>query len=113
MNKPKLTERQRKFVDIYLECGNASRAAAEAGFAPAYAAGVVRHEAVQEYMAERRKQMPAQPTEVINFLVAVMRGNIKASQLRVDAAYEVGKRAGVWRSRNEAEKKIKEAAANE
>jgi hypothetical protein len=42
-----------------------------------------------------------------------MRGSIKTSDLRTEAAYQMGKRAGLWKNHPEYEKKIKEAASNE
>lgn len=112
-NKHHLTDRQRRFADAYLELGNATRAAIEAGFAPAYAANAKRQPAVQAYLAERRAQMPVQTSEVINFLTGVMRGQIKADKLRTEAAYQIGVRAGMWRSEADMERKIKEAMTNE
>lgn len=111
--KHALTERQRKFAEAYIELGNATAAATKAGFTPAYAQGVIRQPAVQAYLAELRKQIPAQHTEVLNFLVKVMRSQLKASDLRVEAAYQVGKRAGLWKSRKQCKEKIKEAASYE
>lgn len=112
-NTKKLTDRQRKFVDLYLELGNATDAATQAGFKYTYAQGVKRQPAVQAYLEERRRQMPVQANEVINFLTGVLRGNIKASQLRSDAAVQIGIRAGLWETAEEAEEKIKEAIAHE
>lgn len=111
--KYQLTERQRRFADTYLEFGNATRAAIEAGFAPAYAQGAKRQPAVQAYLAERRAQMPVQTSEVMNFLTGVMRGQIKADKLRTDAAYQIGVRAGLWRSEPDMKRKIEEAMNNE
>ena len=51
--------------------------------------------------------------EVTNFLTNVMRGNVKADKLRTEAAYQMGRRAGLWRSHKQYEKMIKEAAFNE
>lgn len=113
VKKHALTDRQRKFAEAYIELGNATAAATKAGFQPAYAQAAIRQPAVQAYLDELRKQIPAQYTEVLNFLVGVMRGNIKASDLRTDAAYQVGKRAGLWKTPAQYEAKIKEAASNE
>ena len=108
-----LTERQRRFAEAYIELGNAIQAAEKAGFQPAYANHVKRQPAVAEYIDELRSKIPAGHTEVMNFLVGVMRGNIKADQLRTDAAYQVGKRAGLWKNHPQYEKKLKEAMTNE
>lgn len=111
--KSKLTDRQRRFVDAYLECGNASAAAREVGMSVAYSSKLKTMPAVAEYLEQRRAQMPAQSTEVLNFLASVMRGYIKPSQLRTEAAYQMGLRAGLWKTRPEAKRKIKEAASHE
>lgn len=109
----KLTERQRRFADAFLELGNATKAAQQAGFNISYAQGAMRQPAVQAYLEERRKQMPVQSSEVINFLTGVMRGNLKASRMRVEAAVQVGIRAGLWKDAKEAKKVIEEAAQYE
>lgn len=113
VKKHTLTERQRKFAKAYIELGNATAAADKAGFCARYAQHAKRQPAVQAYLEELRKQIPAQHTEVLNFLVGVMRGNVKASDLRTDAAYQIGKRAGLWNSQAQYEAKIKEAASHE
>ena len=113
MEKHNLTERQRRFCHYVIELGNASEAAERAGFKRTYAQGAKRQPAVKAYLEECRKRMPAQSTEVINFLTGVMRGNIKASQMRSDAAVQIGIRAGLWKSEAEANKKIKEAMKHE
>lgn len=73
----------------------------------------MRQPAVREYLEERRKQMPVQPTEVINFLAGVLRGHIKTSQLRTKAALQIGIRAGLWKNEQEMQELIKEAATHE
>ena len=102
----KLTERQRRFADLYLELGNASEAAAQAGFKHSYAQGAKRQPAVQAYMQERlqevRKRNIASADEVLEFLTEVMRGEIegerpeKNSSPRMRAAELLGKRLGVF-----------------
>ena len=102
----KLTERQRRFADLYLELGNASEAAAQAGFKRSYAQGAKRQPAVQAYMQERlqevRKRNIASADEVLEFLTEVMRGEIegerpeKNSSPRMRAAELLGKRLGVF-----------------
>ena len=113
VKKHSLTDRQRKFAEAYFELGNAVKAAEKAGFKPQYAQAAKSQPAVQEYLNELRAKAPAPHTEVLNFLVGVMRGNIKTSQLRTDAAYQVGVRAGLWKNHVQYEKIIKEASENE
>ena len=76
----RLTERQRRFADLYLELGNASEAAEQAGFKRSYAQGAKRQPAVQAYMQQRlqdvRQRHIASADEVLEFLTEVMRGEI-------------------------------------
>ncbi len=113
MRKGKLTDRQRRFCEYFIELGSAVKAAEKAGFMRSYAQAVKRQPAVQKYLEELRSKMPATSTEITNFLVGVMRGNIKASALRTESAYQMGKRAGLWKNKSQYEEMIKEAAANE
>lgn len=111
--KNSLTDRQRRFAEAYFEYGNALKAAEVAGFAPQYASTVKRNPAVQAYLQELAKQHVTHREEVINFLTGVMRGTLKASQLRTEAAYQMGKRAGLWKSHKQYESMIKEAIKHE
>ena len=102
----RLTERQRRFADLYLELGNASEAAEQAGFKRSYAQGAKRQPAVKAYMQERlqqaRQRNIASADEVLEFLTEVMRGEIagerpeKNSSPRMKAAELLGKRLGVF-----------------
>ena len=102
----RLTERQRRFADLYLELGNASEAAEQAGFKRSYAQGAKRQPAVRAYMQERledaRSRHIASADEVLEFLTEVMRGEIagerpeKNSSPRMRAAELLGKRLGVF-----------------
>lgn len=109
----RLTERQRRFAEHYIELGNMTRAAEAAGFQASYAHSALAQPAVQEYLEELRKNLPVNRREITNFLTNVMRGNVKADKLRTEAAYQMGRRAGLWRSHKQYEKMIKEAAFNE
>ena len=102
----RLTDRQRRFADLYLELGNASEAAEQAGFKRSYAQGAKRQPAVKAYMQERlqqaRQRNIASADEVLEFLTEVMRGEIegerpeKNSSPRMRAAELLGKRLGVF-----------------
>lgn len=102
----KLTQRQRKFADLYLELGNASEAAEQAGFKRSYAQGAKRQPAVQAYMDSRLKEAQnkniASADEVLAFLTDVMRGTYegekpeKNSSPRMKAAELLGKRLGIF-----------------
>lgn len=102
----KLTARQRKFVDLYLQLGNACEAAEQAGFKRSYAAGAMRQSAVREYLRQRldeeRSRDVATADEVLSYLTSVMRGEAdgekgaSASSPRMKAAELLGKRLGIF-----------------
>ena len=100
----KLTARQRRFVDLYLQLGNACEAAERAGFKRSYAAGAMRQSAVKAYLSERlaeaRRQDLASADEILAYLTGVMRGETdvekSASSPRMKAAELLGKRLGIF-----------------
>ena len=102
----RLTDRQRRFADLYLELGNASEAAVQAGFKRSYAQGAKRQPAVRAYMQDRLQEVRARniasADEVLEFLTEVMRGEIegerpeKNSSPRMKAAELLGRRLGVF-----------------
>ena len=94
----KLTARQRRFVDLYLQLGNACEAAERAGFKRSYAAGAMRQSAVKAYLSERlaeaRRQDVATADEILAYLTGVMRGETdvekSAASPRMKAAELLG-----------------------
>lgn len=102
----RLTDRQKRFAEFYLQLGNASEAAVQAGFKRSYAQAAKRQPAVQAYMQERLKQAQrediASTEEVLAFLTDVMRGAYegekpkKNSSPRMRAAAMLGKRLGLF-----------------
>ena len=102
----KLTERQRKFVELYLQLGNAAEAAERAGFKRSYAQGAMRQTAVRAYLQQRlddaRARDVALADEVLEYLTKVMRGEIEGekpernSSPRMKAAELLGKRLGIF-----------------
>lgn len=102
----RLTERQRRFADLYLQLGNAAEAAEQAGFKRSYAQGAKRQPAVRAYMDERLRQAQdkniASADEVLSFLTDVMRGVYdgekpeRNSSPRMKAAELLGKRLGIF-----------------
>lgn len=113
----KLTERQRKFVELYLQLGNAAEAAERAGFKRSYAQGAMRQTAVRTYLQQRLDEARARDValadEVLEYLTKVMRGEIEGekpernSSPRMKAAELLGKRLGVF---NEVSDIFREAA---
>lgn len=102
-----LNPRQKKFAEFYLQTGNETEAARQAGYAAgsAHTTGcrLLKDEKVREYIRERmreiNKQLQADSDEVLAFLARVMRGEVKdqfgldASLAdRINAAKELNKR---------------------
>ncbi len=80
-----LTEKQKRFIDFYVELGNASEAAIKAGYSKK-TAGVVGAEnlkkpylqkAIDERLAELKTKRTADAQEVMEYLTAVMRGKMQ------------------------------------
>ena len=78
----KLTEKQKRFVDYYIELGNATEAARRAGYR-AKTAGVIGQEnlkkpylseAINKRLDELHNERTADAQEVLEYLTAVMRG---------------------------------------
>ena len=78
----KLTARQQKFADYYIECGNASEAAKRAGYSDKYSAThttkMLNNANVKAYINEQmdklQKDSIASADEVLQYLTSVMRG---------------------------------------
>lgn len=97
----KLTTKQKKFCEYYLQTGNASEAARRAGYsektAPSVGAENLRKPQIHQYIAERQekndKEMIADSNEVLRFYTEVMRGNIK-DQFGLEASLSDRLKAG-------------------
>lgn len=97
----KLTTKQKKFCEYYLQIGNASEAARRAGYsektAPSVGAENLRKPQIHQYIAERQekndKEMIADSNEVLRFYTEVMRGNIK-DQFGLEASLSDRLKAG-------------------
>lgn len=103
----KLTPRQKAFADNYIECGNATVSAVKAGYKEKYAGTnadkLLKNTKVAAYISERMKPTEekriASGNEVMEYLSAVMRGEIKdqfgldpSLADRTKAAVELAKR---------------------
>ena len=88
----KLTEKQRRFVDYYVETGNASEAARRAGYAEkaAYRTGSenLRKPQVKAAINARLKELEdkriAKADEVMKFLTSTLRGEVKEERVVVE-----------------------------
>lgn len=91
----KLTEKQKRFCDYYLETGNATESAIKAGYSKKYAntnaSKLLHNTSIKPYIDKRLKQMDderiAKPEEVLKYLTGVMRGETK-DQFDLDASLQ-------------------------
>lgn len=87
----KLTLKQQRFADEYVIHGNIERAAINAGYSEGYARGnahkLVANVSIKSYIDERleelKKESIAEQDEVLQYLTAVMRGEMKDEALMV------------------------------
>lgn len=117
-----LTDRQQRFIDYYIQYGNAAKAAQEAGYSARYANRVGSRllgtphikAALADRMGGMAKDRIADSKEILEFLTRVMRGKEKeikkvivngaeaeieeppSVQQRIRAAELLGKRYGVF-----------------
>lgn len=111
------------FADYYIELGNAEQAALKAGYSKAYARGkaytllsnVGIKEHIEKRMEELKSERVADQQEIMEFLTAVMRGEVEetipilngdgyqklvdvkpSAQARKSAAELLGKRYSMW-----------------
>jgi phage terminase small subunit len=120
----KLTPKQKKFADYFIEYGNQTKAAIEAGYSKASArtmgAELMKKDYIREYIDEivslKDAERIANQDEILGFLTSVMRGDVteqvplldgdgyqKLAQLdaaqpkdRIKAAELLGKRYAMW-----------------
>lgn len=89
----KLTEKQRRFVDYYVETGNASEAARRAGYSKKYinanAPKLLQNTAIKAAINARLKELEdkriAKADEVLEFLTATLRGDTKEERVVVES----------------------------
>lgn len=84
-DKPKLKERQQRFVDYYIQSDNGAESARKAGYAPnsarVTAAQLLANPNVQEAIRERLKQLEseriAKTEEILRHITSTMRGDVE------------------------------------
>ena len=107
MAERKLSPRQKIYVDALIETGCKKTAADRAGYCPSYTYRASMQRAVVEEIARRQAELGESAKEVLAFLAEVMRGNVHPSRLRGDAAFQLGKRAGLWLNHNEMDSAVR------
>ena len=130
MKVKKLNPKQQAFADFYIEFGNAEEAALKAGYSKAYARGksytLLANVGIKAHIAERMEELKservADQQEIMEFLTAIMRGEVKEpvpilagdgeqrvvnlvpnAQARKAAAELLGKRYKLWTDKVETE----------
>lgn len=92
----KLTEKQRRFVDYYVETGNASEAARRAGYSKKTAGWIGQENlqkptikaAVDARLRELEGKRIAKADEVMQFLTSTLRGEVKEERVVVEGTGE-------------------------
>lgn len=92
----KLTEKQRRFVDYYVETGNASEAARRAGYSKKTAGWIGQENlqkpaikaAIDARLRELEDKRIAKADEVMQFLTSTLRGEVKEERVVVEGTGE-------------------------
>ena len=92
----KLTEKQRRFVDYYIETGNASEAARRAGYSEKTAGWIGQENlqkptikaAIDARLKDLEDKRIAKADEVLQFLTSTLRGEVKEERVVVEGAGE-------------------------
>lgn len=110
----KLTEKQKRFIDYYIETANATESAKRAGYSSKTAKNIGAENLtklnffIQQKLEEKESQRIASQDEVLEYLTKVMRGEEKDSfgldaslQDRTKCAELLGKRYGTFVDKKE------------
>lgn len=110
----KLTEKQKRFIDYYIEFGDATKAAKEAGYSEKTAKQIGSENLtkldrfIKDKLAQKSKDRIASQDEVLEFLTRVMRNQEKDAfgldaslQDRTKCAELLGKRYGTFVEKKE------------
>lgn len=92
----KLTEKQRRFVDYYVETGNKTEAAKKAGYSEKTAASIgdenLRKPAIKAAIDARLRELEdkriAKADEIMQFLTSTLRGEVKEERVVVEGTGE-------------------------
>lgn len=129
----KLTEKQKRFADYYIETGNATESARRAGYSAKTARAIGQENLtkpdirtyIDERIAEKDEERIAKQDEILSYLTSVMRGEHKEEVLRgigegaqtiddmevsasqrIRAAELLGKRYGMWTDKQDINLKV-------
>ncbi|GIO18142.1 terminase small subunit [Oceanobacillus oncorhynchi subsp. incaldanensis] len=128
--KRKMTIKQQRFADYYIETGNATQAAIRAGYSKKYAntnvSKLLQNTTVSQYIEKRLDELQservADQQEIMEFLTSVIRGEVSepvpilngdghqkvvelipSVQTRKAAAVDLGKRYAMWTEKHQVE----------
>lgn len=110
MKKRKLTEKQKRFIDYYIETGNATEAARRAGYSEKTARQIGSENLIKldsfikEGLKELEDKRIAKVEEVLEHLTAAMRGEIEE-----EVVVAVGSRARIVKKQISARERVKAA----
>lgn len=113
----KLTEKQKRFCDYYIETGNATEAAIRAGYSEKTARFIgaenLTKPNIKNYIDNKLKELEdkriAKAEEVLKYLTAAMRGEIEEEVVVVEGIGEGESRARVLKKQISAKERIKAA----
>ncbi|WP_027098283.1 terminase small subunit [Clostridium paraputrificum] len=99
-----LTIKQKKFADIYLETGNATKAAVEAGYNAKYAATntdkLLKNTKIKNYIDERLKELDneaiAKQEEILKTITAILRSKYSKDVDKLRAAKLLMQKYGMF-----------------
>jgi phage terminase small subunit len=115
----KLTAKQKKFCDHYIECGNATEAAIKAGYSEKTARVIATQNlaklACKEYIQARveKKENPliASGDEILETLSQIMRNKRAKAADRLKAADMLGRRALIWNDKRKQDADLEKTIA--
>ncbi len=107
MDEKKLTEKQKRFIDYYIETGNASEACRLAGYKGKNVNNLGNENLaklgifIKCRLEQKQSERIASQNEVLEFLTCIMRKKEEATSERVKCAELLGKRWGTFIDRRE------------
>lgn len=113
----KLTEKQKRFADYYIETGNATQGAIKAGYSEKYAntnaAKLLQNTTIKNYIDEKLKEMEEKrvmsATEVMQLLTAAARGEVQEEVVIVESVGDYCSEARIVKKQIGAKDRIKAA----
>ena len=113
----RLTEKQRRFADYYIETGNCTEAAIKAGYSKNYAKAqahkLLENVGIKNYIDKRLKELEekrvASATEVMQLLTSAMRGELEEEVVVVESVGDYCSEAKIIKKQIGAKDRIKAA----